>query len=217
MNAFSRSTSVLLVPALVAAAALTHVSRPVPQDPLAGSGPADGVLQTIRVFSTSEHGVPRPSSMVWSERLDALVLTDAARSKVRRAIQPDETDLGRVAAASVPRPDRVPRSVAGARGHDLRGWAAHPDTGEHYTYDATTEQLLSVEGGRVASRYDARDLSVDDVRGVVVAPSADPTDEDELSIYVVDHGAPGNFGEVVEAKIASDIVLVASLTPVVDP
>ena len=135
------------------------------------------------------------------------MLTDAARSDVSRAIQPDETDLGRVAAASAPRPGRVPRSVAGARGHDLRGWAVHPDTGEHYTYDATPNGFSRSSGGRVESpAYDATDLSVDDVRGVVLAPSADPTDHpSELSVYVVDHGAPGNFGEIVEATIASDV------------
>ncbi len=218
MSHLLRVPTALLVPALVVAAALTGLPTTSTVDPApptrSAAPPIDGALQTIRVFSTSEHGVPRPSGMVWSGRLDALVLTDAARSTVRRAVQPDETDLGRVAAASVPRPGRVPRSVAGARGHDLRGWALHPDTGERYTYDATTERLLAVDGGRVVSTYDARDLSVDDVRGVVLAPSADPTDHPSaLSVYVVDNGAPGNFGEVVEATFAADVELVAAVTP----
>ena len=213
MRSLVRSSAHLLLPALLMSSALTFGAQQDPPVTPRQDRPVDGVLQKIRSFSTSEHRVPRPSAMSWSGKLDALVLTDADRPRVHRAVQPDETDVGRVPAAmAVAEP--APVSVAGARGHDLRGASIHPETGHLFTYDATTDQVLEVRDDVVVAAYDATDLAVDDVRGIVVAPSADSTDHPStLSFYVVDNGAPGNFGEVVEATVASDVALMAAVTP----
>ena len=213
MRTLMKTSTHLLLPALLAASVLTAVRMPASEEPPVASPAVDGVLQTIRVWSTSEHGVPRPGAMTWSPRLDALVLADADRPGVRRAVMPDETDLGRVPETTAPAAP-APSSVVGLEGHDLRGRSVHPETGEVFTYDATTGRLVALRGRSVAATYDASDLSVEDVRGVVLAPSGDSTDHpSELSVYVVDHGAPGNFGEVVEATFASDVELVADVTP----
>ncbi len=105
--------------------------------------------------------------------------------------------------------------IPGMAGHDLRGLATHPETGELFTYDATDERLLAVDDrGRVTKIYEASDLAVDNLQGIVFAPSADRTDHESiLSIYVVDAGAPGNFGEVVEALLTHDFRLAANVDP----
>lgn len=214
MKALTRISTTLLAPALVAAAALSPALRtePSPQPPRAFEPTIDGVLQRIHSFATVEVGLPHPTSLAWSKRLDALVVTDAARPDAPRAIATDATDLGRFRGTA--HAGATPSDVLGVRDHDLRGRATHPETGEVYTYDATADQLLGLRGGLVTSRYDASDLEVDDVRGVVIAPSNDPTDSRaELSIYVLDNGARGNTGEVVEATFATDLQLVAAVTP----
>jgi hypothetical protein len=211
MRISSHISTALLPPALMTASSLVALTAQTAAGTQEPSGRhVDGALQTIRTFSTSEHGVARPTGMAWSTRLQALVLEGAGK---RRAVRPDETDLGRVAgstAAARPAP-----SVDALAGHDLRGRGRHPRTGAVFTYDATTVRLLELRGGEVVGQYDATDLSVDDVRGVVIAPSTDPTDPaSELSVYVVDNGAPGNFGEVVEATFVNDPPLTATLTPI---
>ncbi|WP_206053774.1 PKD domain-containing protein [Nocardioides iriomotensis] len=214
MKALARISTTLLAPALVAAAALSPVLRTAPPEPAprAVEPVLDGALQKIHSFPTLEVGLPHPTSLAWSRRLGALVITGAARPHAPKAVGTDATDLGRFRGTAHAK--AAPRDVLGARGHDLRGRATHPETGEVFTYDATTDQLLGTRNGLVTSRYDASDLGVDDVRGVVLAPSNDPTDGlSELSIYVLDNGAPGNFGEVVEAMFATDLQLVAAITP----
>jgi hypothetical protein len=216
MRSLVRSSAHLLLPALLISSALTlGAAHQGPSRESPGPDrPVEGALQKIRSFSTSEHGVPRPSGMAWSAQLDALVLTDADHPRVRRAVQPDETDLGQVPAGTAVA-EAPPDSVAGRRGHDLRGASIHPETGHLFTYDATTDEVLELRDDLVVAALDASDLAVDDVRGVVMAPSADPTDHPStLSIYVVDNGAPGNFGEVVEATVESDIALMAAVTPI---
>ena len=116
---------------------------------------------------------------------------------------------------SLVRPGGWPtRKLAGLDGHDLRGLATHPETGELFTYDATTKRLLAITGGQVTKIYGAADLGVDNVRGLVFGPSADRTDHSSvLSVYVLDEGAPGNYGEVVEGWLTSDFQLVANVDP----
>jgi hypothetical protein len=214
MKALARISTTLLAPALVVAAALSPVLRdtgPEVQKPTAEPS-VDGALQKITSFPTREVGLPHPTSLAWSPRLDALVVTGKARPNKPRAVSTNGTDLGRFRGSA--RAADAPDDVLGAKGHDLRGRTKHPDTGEVFTYDATTDQLLGIRHGLVTSRYDASDLEVEDVRGVVIAPSNDPTDSlAELSVYVLDNGAPGLLGEVVEATFATDLELVAAVTP----
>ena len=214
MKALARISTTLLAPALVAAAALSPVLRDTgPEEPKRVAEPTvDGALQKISSFPTSEMGLRHPTSLAWSPRLDALVVTGKARPNKPRAVTTNGTDLGRFRGSA--RAAHAPDDVLGAKGHDLRGRTKHPETGEVFSYDATTDQLLGIRHGLVTSRYDASDLEVEDVRGVVIAPSNDPTDSRaELSVYVLDNGAPGNFGEVVEATFATDLELVAAVTP----
>ena len=214
MKALARISTTLLAPALVAAAALSPVLRDTgPEEPKRVAEPTvDGALQKISSFPTSEAGLRHPTSLAWSPRLDALVVTGKARPNKPRAVTTNGTDLGRFRGSA--RAAHAPDDVLGAKGHDLRGRTKHPETGEVFSYDATTDQLLGIRHGLVTSRYDASDLEVEDVRGVVIAPSNDPTDSRaELSVYVLDNGAPGNFGEVVEATFATDLELVAAVTP----
>ena len=214
MKALARISTTLLAPALVAAAALSPVLRDTgPEEPKRVAEPTvDGALQKISSFPTSEAGLRHPTSLAWSPRLDALVVTGKARPNKPRAVTTNGTDLGRFRGSA--RAAHAPDDVLGAKGHDLRGRTKHPETGEVFSYDATTNQLLGIRHGLVTSRYDASDLEVEDVRGVVIAPSNDPTDSRaELSVYVLDNGAPGNFGEVVEATFATDLELVAAVTP----
>ncbi len=116
---------------------------------------------------------------------------------------------------SLVRPGGWPtRKLAGLAGHDLRGLATHPETGQLFTYDATTERLLAITGGRVSRAYGAADLGVVNVRGLAFGPTADRTDHSSLlSVYVLDEGAPGNYGEIVEGVLTSDFQLAANVDP----
>jgi hypothetical protein len=215
MHTVSRASTHLLLPALVLSVAAIYVGEVgSPTGPRAQAEPyVDGVLQKIKSFPASEHGIRYPSGMVWNARLGALVLADEGRPAVRRAVQPDETTLGRVPVTGGAGA-RGPVGVAGAEGHDLRGQTTHPETGELFTYDATDHRVLAIRGGAVSRVYDASDLDVEDPRGIALAPSADPTDHaSTLSVYVLDNGGPGEWGEVVEATFASDLDLVANVTP----
>jgi len=215
MRTIARASTRLLLPALLLSAAATYVGEVgAPSGPHAQAEPSvDGVLQKIKSFPTSEHGIRHPSGMVWNARLGALVLADEERPAVRRAVQPDETTLGRVPVTGGTGADG-PVDVAGADGHDLRGRTTHPETRDLFTYDATAGRVLAIRGGAVNRIYDASDLDVEDPRGIALAPSADPTDHGStLSVYVLDNGGPGEWGEVVEATFASDLDLVADVTP----
>ena len=97
MKALARISTTLLAPALVAAAALSPVLRdtgPEEQQP-AAEPTVDGALQKISSFPTSEAGLPHPTSLAWSPRLDALVVTGKARPNRPRAVSTNGTDLGR--------------------------------------------------------------------------------------------------------------------------
>ncbi len=173
----------------------------------------DGRLQRIKAIPTREHGIDRPSTMVWSERLGALVLTDADRPHKRRAVRPNESDVRRPP-GRLPVPQGPPEVGGALAGHDLRGAARHPQTGHLFTYDSSSDRVHELSGSTLVASYDATDLEVDNARGIVLAPSADPTDHPtELSVYVADGGGADTLGQVVEATFASDFALVAAETP----
>jgi hypothetical protein len=166
----------------------------------------------IRAFPTSDVGVRRPSGLSWDDGRGVLLVA-GPRHEWARAVRPDETDLGPVPVRGrslVP----APPDAVGLAGHDLRGRTRHPRTGEVLTFDGTTERLVAVRRRTVTATWDASDLGLARVTGVVVAPSADATDDPaRLSVYVADAGWPDGSGQVVEATLDVGIVPVASVTP----
>ena len=208
MRELPRISTTLLLPALVAASALTLGTggggRPAPAGPS-----STGVVLGIRSFPTSDFGVRRPSGLSWDGRRGVLLVT--ARHHPVRAVRPDETDLGPVPARALA---PAPPDAVGLAGHDLRGRARHPGTGEVLTFDRTTDRLVAVRGRTATAMWDASGLGLARVTGVTVAPTADATDDPtRLSVYLADAGRPDGSGRIVEATLDAGIVPVASVTP----
>jgi len=176
----------------------------------AGAGPSTGRLQVVRELPTREFGIKRPRGLAWNDRLGVLVVQQGKQA-VR--LRTDGTVRGRTSLAR--RPTLHPRiPVRGAAaGHDLRGLTLWPGSRLLWTFDQDTERLLGVTGtGRVARSLDASDLGVSNVTGVAVAPSADRTDSPKVQhVYVADAGEGTTLGRVVEASLASAVVVVPSL------
>ncbi|HEU4515271.1 MAG TPA: hypothetical protein VFR87_19335 [Nocardioidaceae bacterium] len=95
------------------------------------------------------------------------------------------------------------RAMTGLEGHDLRGLATHPDTGQLYTFDMTADRLVELgQDGQVLASIDASGVELEDVTGLAFAPSADSTDEPSVThLYVADAGKPGAAGVVWETSI----------------
>ena len=110
--------------------------------------------------------------------------------------------------------------VAGAAGHALRGLSARAGSDLLYTYDADADELLGVDPqGDVAERYDLSSLTLEVVRGLVVAPSTDATDDPATqSLYIADARKGRFLGEVVEASlgdaqpVAADVTALAAVS-----
>ncbi len=110
--------------------------------------------------------------------------------------------------------------VTGAAGHALRGLSARAGSDLLYTYDADADELLGVDPqGAVAERYDLSPLTLEVVRGLVVAPSTDATDDPATqSLYIADARKGRFLGEVVEASlgdakpVAADVTALAAVS-----
>ncbi len=104
--------------------------------------------------------------------------------------------------------------VAGAAGHALSGLSARTGSDLLYTYDAAAEELLGVDPqGAVAERYDLSSLTLEVVRGLVVAPSSDATDDPATqSLYIADARRGRFLGEIIEASLGGSQPAAAGVT-----
>lgn len=70
----------------------------------------------------------------------------------------------------------------------LQGLTIHPQTGHLFTMDQATQRLLELtQNGRLVQSYDLTPFGLQVLQGLVIAPSADQTDDPaEQSLYVVD-------------------------------
>ncbi len=111
-----------------------------------------------------------------------------------------------------PKGDVSRAPVRGATGKDLRGLSAASGSDLLYTYDTSSSELLGLApSGDVGARYDVSSASLQDVQGVVVAPSSDSTDETSVqSLYVADAGSPSSQGAIVEFALTAAAVTAAS-------
>jgi hypothetical protein len=210
MGALPRISNFLLLPALVASSALTlgavGEGHPDPDGP-----PATGVVLKTRSFPTTDFGVRRPSGLGWDAGRGVL-LVGGPRHDLARAVRPDKTDLGLVRGRDL---TPEPPGVVDLAAHDLHGRARQPGTDEVLTFDRTTDRLVAIRGRTVTEAYDASALGLARVTGVVVAPTADATDDPaRLSVYLADAGPPDGSGQILEATLDAGIVPVASVTPI---
>jgi hypothetical protein len=83
-----------------------------------------------------------------------------------------------------------------------RGLAIHPDTGHFFVVARTARSLVEIDrSGRTISKRSLASFGLADARGLVLAPSADPTDDPAtLDAYVADGGRVED-GVVREAGI----------------
>jgi uncharacterized protein YjiK len=88
-----------------------------------------------------------------------------------------------------------------------RGMAYNPADGHLYILSQDEHRLYEVTvSGNVVATRDLSDFHLKDPRGMVFAPTGDPTDEaQEMSLYVVDGGV-GSSGGIVEFSLAEPVV-----------
>ena len=119
---------------------------------------------------------------------------------------------------------RIRRFRLGALGDATpRGLAYHSATGRLYTAAADGQTLFELsERGRVVNRYDLSEIGLVAPQGMVVAPSADPTDDPSvMNLYLADSGGDQNLGRIIEISFVPQVELptalvVASLVNVID-
>lgn len=173
-------------------------SGPVAVDPASGSLTVLGDGSALSVPA----GALRPGAATGTDRPALRGLPESADGMAYDA----QGELVLLEDGELVRPDgsgRVRRTPVAADGHQLRGLALHPQTGELLTLDVTAERLLTLDGaGAVTAVHDASAVDVDDPQGLVVAPSGDTTDDPStLSIYVADAGEKGAPGTVLETRL----------------
>jgi hypothetical protein len=158
-------------------------------------GSAMGTGPSVASMRTDPGALPDVEGVIYDARAQLVLL--------------DEGDLVRPHATEAVRRTRV----TVPDGHELRGLALHPHTGELLTLDTTARHLLALDAdGTVTAVHDASAVDLLDPRGLAVAPSADTTDHPSVqSIYVADAGAPGAAGTLVETRLAP-VGLAASYT-----
>jgi hypothetical protein len=145
-----------------------------------------------RVMGSDELGFARPGGVAWSARETRLLVFDAARpgsgiavstaGRINRAVSGDAAAGSLRGAAAI----RARASLGGV----LRGLGVHPRTGHRFVYAPTTRTLWELDAaGAPLTQRDLTGFGLDDVRAMVVAPSADSTDAaDRMSVYLADAG-----------------------------
>jgi uncharacterized protein YjiK len=127
-----------------------------------------------------------PSTGTW------LTLDDGGRTV--RAI-----DLARAPASARPRP--IP--LEAGRPAAFRAISRHPSDGLLYLAGADDQRLYAyTPTGRLQTVVDLAPAGVDDLRGMVFAPTADATDDPaSLSLYLADAGSKPGTGQIVEVAL----------------
>ncbi len=130
------------------------------------------------------HGAASAEGMAYDARGRLVVLEDGS------LVRPEATGPGR-------------RTPVARDGHELRGLALHPQTGELLTLDVTAGRLLALDAsGAVVAVHDASTLDLRDPQALAVGPSGDTTDDPStLSVYIADAGLDGAPGTVLEARL----------------
>lgn len=108
-------------------------------------------------------------------------------------------------------------------GLTVRGLAYNPGNGHVYIGDVGNRIVYELgTNGRIEAEYDVAELGMIDPQGMVVAPSADPTDDAAvMNLYVADSGGGQTRGQVFELSFIEPVALPgpsvpASLVRIVD-
>jgi len=229
-----RKLYLLVIPLVLALLALNVLSSPVP-----GSAHPAGVRTTPRwtvarvlddyrlpsgttatlSYSAQNgglavyHVLPEGAGQVdtlslYGERL-AMVEVDAAPDRI------GETGALDAANAVIRSPQRdIDLNQAGiAQPKDL---ARHPQSGHYYVVDQQGTLAELDARGRVIDRVDLASLGLQDVQSMVVAPSADPTDDPEKqNLYVLaSWSTPDGPGEIRVFEITAEVPSLVEGVPV---
>jgi hypothetical protein len=153
---------------------------------------AHGYASLERITAPDELGFARPAGVAWAAGEGRLFVFDGARPGHGVAI----STAGRVARAVAG--DAASGTLRGAAatlaraslGATLRGLAVHPKTGHRFVYEPAARTLWELDAsGAPVSRRDLTGFGLDDVRAMVVAPTADTTDAaGRMAVYVADAG-----------------------------
>jgi hypothetical protein len=98
----------------------------------------------------------------------------------------------------------------------VRGMAYNPANGYLYTIAPDGATLIELtDRGRVVNRYDLSDMYLTDPQGMIIAPSADPTDDPAvMNLYLADSGGDRNQGRIIEITFAPQVDLPAAIEAV---
>ncbi|MGH3386316.1 MAG: PKD domain-containing protein, partial [Nocardioidaceae bacterium] len=101
----------------------------------------------------------------------------------------------------------------GLHGDSLHAVALNPADGLTYVADTESDLVVGLDdAGNPVRSYDLAELGITSLQAMAFGPSGDPTDpERRMSLFLVDAGAPGTNGTVMEATMAA----VASTAPTV--
>lgn len=156
----------------------------------AGAG-AWAFIDVENVLEAKDLGLERPGALRWDAAAGALAVADRASGRAR-LVEPH----GRV----------IRNAPSAPRGGDLV--ASDPASGNRYRLDVAAGIIVELDGeGAVVSRRNVASLRLQGVGGMVVAPTADTTDDaGAVSLYVsvddaVADGSPTGAG-VLELALA---------------
>ncbi|HZD78996.1 MAG TPA: hypothetical protein VE646_02995 [Actinomycetota bacterium] len=107
---------------------------------------------------------------------------------------------------------RIPMRPLGSGG--LRGLAYNPADGLLYTagQGGDGDLLYAIDdSGTVRGTYDLSETGIRDLRAMVFAPSADPTDDPStVHLYVADAGGSATYGSVTEVTLEAAVTAAAA-------
>ena len=114
-------------------------------------------------------------------------------------------------------PKRI--SLRGLDASNLQGLALNPADGLLYVASRGDDLLYGLDGsGKVRKTFDLAGVGMHDVRAIVFAPSADPTDDPStLSLYAADAGNSDEFGRVAEVTLSASDSSTEATAPTVTP
>jgi uncharacterized protein YjiK len=177
---------------------------------LSAAGPSDDGHTWITAANRDlgEFAVDRPQGLAVDQAADQLLVLDASSSRV----------------VGIPLDSRAkPRftiDLAALRGVQLRGLAINAAAGRLYVFGEHSRALYEISmAGQVIATYDLAPYGVVDLRGMVFAPSGDPTDEPAtLNLYIADGGGGGPLdssqmsGRIIELALRAPPPVTASET-----
>jgi Bacterial Ig domain len=114
-------------------------------------------------------------------------------------------------AAGAPRsPSRI--AVPALRGQRVQGLALNPRDGLFHVANPDAGLLYALDqSGAIRATHSLSSLDVRDLRAMVFAPSADPTDDPgAVSLYIADAGDATTLGRVVESTLTAQAAVASS-------